>query len=187
MRLSLVLPLVFCACAKIGVNVGPTPTPSPTPSPAACTTGPSPNATVLVGMSVSILPTVDSTYGTVSGYGPTDSTLTVPVSAAVIKAKTTDVVQFVNLEASTLANHSAVGFPSQNFPAVPYSFPSTTQNAIGTRISATQWSTGLIPIAGSFGSCFSQTFTVTTPGVYYFGDYQLYNSSNFRDAIVVTQ
>ncbi|MGA8474902.1 MAG: hypothetical protein WB681_07510 [Candidatus Cybelea sp.] len=45
------------------------------------------------------------------------------------------------------------------------------------------WSTGRIEAPVS-QQCYSQTFTLT-PGIYYFGDLDYYNLSNFRDVLIV--
>jgi hypothetical protein len=45
------------------------------------------------------------------------------------------------------------------------------------------WSTGRLASPVS-EQCYSQTFTLS-PGVYYFGDLDYYNLSNFRDVLIV--
>ncbi|HKU66860.1 MAG TPA: hypothetical protein VJP85_03695 [Candidatus Baltobacteraceae bacterium] len=141
-------------------------------------------------MSLAIAPTSSPNYGEISGYTTADpSTGTYANVASVITAKTTDVLQFANAETGTTPIvHSAVGFPSATaFPSVPYHFPASTQQPIGAQISQTQWSTGRISESATFGACFSQPFSLSTPGTYYFGDYDYYNLSNVRDVLVVTQ
>lgn len=201
------------ACAKLPVTVNPnpsgtpfptlTPFPSPTASGPTPSSGPTPtpgptasgncagqasNTTVIVVMSLSVAPTTDPKYGVINGYTTADRTTgTYGNIATVINVKTTDVIQFANGDyGSTPIYHSAVNFPNAtSFPAVPYSFPSSTQQPIGTQITQSQWSTGQIPEVSSVAACFSQTFTLPSTGTYYFGDYNYYNQSNMRDVIVV--
>ncbi|MBC5801872.1 MAG: hypothetical protein GIX03_02425 [Candidatus Eremiobacteraeota bacterium] len=175
-----------CAHLQVGPSppASPTPTATATNSPGICNTTQAPNTTLVTAMSSSITATTDPTYGTINGY--TDAAGG-SQTASVINAKTTDVIQFVNVDSNSI-NHSAVGFPNAKaFPSVPYTFQSASQTPQGTAISTSQtWSTGLIASQGGSG-CYSQAFTVPSTGTYYFGDYNYYNLTNMRDVIVVTQ
>lgn len=190
------------ACAHLPVTINPnptgspqptfssssTPSPSPTGSSTACN-GQASNVTVIVAMSLAIAPTSAPNYGTINGYTTVDpATGTFGNVATVITAKTSDIVQFANADIGTTPiQHSAVSFPNAtSFPATPYNFPSSTQQSLGTQITQSQWSTGIVPGPNTSGACFSQTFTLPSPGTYYFGDYNYYNLSNMRDVIVVT-
>ncbi len=185
----------ICAVAMVSgcahLDVGPTPPPgSPTPtgtassSPGLCNTTQEPSTTLVIAMSSSITATTDPPYGTINGY--TDAAGG-SQTASVINAKTTDIIQFVNVDANPI-DHSAVGFPNaKSFPNVPYTFQSASQTPQGTAISTSQsWSTGLIPSQGGSG-CYSQPFTIPSTGTYYLGDYTYYNLTNMRDVVVVTQ
>ncbi|HXM18314.1 MAG TPA: hypothetical protein VN934_05830 [Candidatus Tumulicola sp.] len=182
--------LAIAACAHLpSYSVVPGSTPTPTPSagpsssPAACATQ-APQATVIIVMSSSISATTVSPYNVINGYIKANIDSTFNNVASVINARSTDVIQFVNAENTGPATilHSAVGFPNAvGFPASPYSFPTSTQQQIGSAISQAQWSTGrLAPLP-----CFSQTLTAS-PGTYYFGDYDYYNLTNARDVLVVS-
>lgn len=179
-------------CAHLPVVVGPTSSPSPTPtptgSPAGCNSQAS-NVTVIVAMALAIAPSNDPTYGVINGYTTVDpSTGTFSNVASVITARTTDIVQFANAESGTTPIlHSAANFPNAtSFPATPYTFPASTQQPLGSQISQSQWSTGQIQSASGAGACFSQPFTISSAGKYFFGDLNYFNLSNMRDVLVVT-
>jgi hypothetical protein len=187
------------ACAKLdlgGSGNGPIPTPSssPTtsPTPAVCGT-PATNAnTVLVAMGNNIGPRLDPNYGTINGYAvvangsfPGQATLINQWLNQGVMAPITskNVLQFTNVDSSG-AFHSAVGFKGSSFPPVPYTFPKAAASPTATAVSTTAlWSTGRIAAPVS-QQCYSQTFTLS-PGVYYFGDLDYYNLSNFRDVLIV--
>ncbi|MBC5806511.1 MAG: hypothetical protein GIW96_09910 [Candidatus Eremiobacteraeota bacterium] len=137
----------------------------------------------MIATSLSITATADPTYGTINGFTDAASG---SQAGSVVGARTSDIIQFVNVDPSPL-NHSAVGFPNAtSFPSVPYAFQSAAQLPRATAISTSQSrSTGLIPSQGGSG-CYSQQFTVPSIGTYYFGDYSHYNLTNMRDVIVVT-
>ena len=40
-------------------------------------------------------------------------------------------------------------------------------------------------VGTSVAQCYSQTFSLTAAGSYYFGDYDYYNLSNVRDVLIV--
>jgi len=128
-------------------------------------------------MSSSITATADHTYGTINGYTDAASG---SQTGSIIDTRTSDIIQFVNVEPSPV-NHSAVGFPNAtSFPSVPYAFQSAAQLPQATAISTSQsWSTGLVPSQGGSG-CYSQQFTVPSIGTYYFGDYSYYNLASFE-------
>ena len=148
--------------------------------------------TQIVDVSQGIAAITDPTYGPILGYAldPQDGTL--PIVAAPITLRATDIVQFANIDPAIA--YSAVGFGTHGFPGVPYTFPSGTQNPVGAQIGAMVWSTGRISSSGDFGeTCLSQQFTLpqtsgTSVVIVYFGDYDHYNSTNgtFRDVIVVS-
>lgn len=186
------LALCGAGCAHLADTVGPTPPPSPTPtptgSPGACNNQAS-NTTVIIAMALSIAPTADPTYGVINGYTTVDiNTGVFSNVASVITAHTSDVVQFANAETgSTPIAHSGVNFPSATvFPATPYTFPAATQQPLGTQISQSQWSTGPVQSSSVAGACFSQAFTISTAGKYFFGDLTYFNLSNMRDVLVVS-
>ncbi|HEY2476025.1 MAG TPA: hypothetical protein VGI19_14640, partial [Candidatus Cybelea sp.] len=80
--------------------------------------------------------------------------------------------------------HSAVGIKGNAFPPTPYTFPKPAASPAGTAVSdSSLWSTGRI-VAPVSQQCYSQVFTLS-PGVYYFGDLDYYNLSNFRDVLIV--
>jgi len=171
------------ATASPIVGQSPSANPSASPSPGAC--GSQATNAVYVAMSSTITATSDPTYGTIFGYALTDSSGNPGTTTTTIMLRPNDVVQFYNAEpAATAPSHSAVGLSTTAFPAVPYAFPSADASAIGSAIGST-WSTGRVPING-VGICFSQTFTVPSSGVFYFGDLDFYNLTNMRDVIVVS-
>lgn len=131
-------------------------------------------------------------YGGINGYAVVQSG-SFPSRAALISQwlnggilssiTSKNVLQFTNVDTGG-ALHSAVGFKGDRFPPVPYIFPSAAASPVATAVSTgTVWSTGRInpPV---YQQCYSQTFTLT-PGVYYFGDFDYYNLSNFRDVLIV--
>jgi|SRR5580700_516571 hypothetical protein len=190
----------FAACAKLdlgGGGSGPIPTPTSsatlTPGPGVCNT-PSSNANlVIVAMGNQIAPTTAPKYRTINGYAAVENG-SFSSRAAVINQwfnqgvlspiTSKNVIQFANVDPGG-ALHSAVGFKGNRFPPVPYTFPSAAASPVATAVSTgTLWSTGRVdpPV---YQQCYSQTFTLT-PGVYYFGDLDYYNLSNFRDVLIVS-
>ena len=189
----------FAACTKLdlgGDGSGPLPTPTPnptqTPGPGVCGT-PSANANlVVVAMGNEVAPTSAPKYGTINGYAVVESD-SVPVRATLINQwlnggvvspiTPKNVIQFANVD-TTGALHSAVGFKGNRFPPTPYTFPSAAASPVATAVSTgTLWATGRVE-APIYQQCYSQAFTLT-PGVYYFGDLDYYNLSNFRDVLIV--
>jgi hypothetical protein len=186
------------ACAKLdlGGGNGPIPTPSSSatgsPTPGACGTPTTNSNLVVVAMGNEIAPATVPKYGTINGYtvvenGSFSSRATVInqwLNQGVLSSITSkNVLQFTNVDTGG-AVHSAVGFKGASFPKVPYTFPSAAASPVATAVSTgTLWSTGRInpPVSQQ---CYSQTFTLT-PGVYYFGDLDYYNLSNFRDVLIV--
>jgi hypothetical protein len=190
----------FAACAKLdlgGGGSGPIPTPTSsatlTPGPGVCDT-PSTNANlVIVAMGNQIAPTTAPKYRTINGYATVENG-SFSSRAAVINQwfnqgvlspiTSRNVIQFANVDPGA-ALHSAVGFKGNRFPPVPYTFPSAAASPVATAVSTgTLWSTGRVnpPV---YQQCYSQAFTLT-PGVYYFGDLDYYNLSNFRDVLIVS-
>ena len=77
-----------------------------------------------------------------------------------------------------------MGFKGDSFPTAPYTFPTAAASPTATAVSTSSlWSTGRIEAPVS-QQCYSQTFTLR-PGIYYFGDLDYYNLSNFRDVLIV--
>jgi hypothetical protein len=197
--IAIITVATVAACAKLDLGGGgdgpvPTPTSSPTtsPTPGACGT-PNTNAdVVLVAMGNDIGPTPAPVYGTINGYAtvenggfPSQATLINQWLNAGVPAPITskNILQFTNVDTGGIM-HSAVGFKGDAFPGVPYTFPSAAASPTATGVSTQNlWSTGRIdpPVSQQ---CYSQTFTLT-PGVYYFGDLDYYNLSNFRDVLIV--
>jgi hypothetical protein len=189
---------LIAACAKLDLGGGsgsiPTPTSSSTtsPTPGVCGT-PNTNANlVVVAMGNGITATSAPKYGTINGYATVENAsfasratlINQWVNDGVLSSITSkNVLQFTNVDTGG-AEHSAVGFLGSRFPPVPYTFPSAAASPQATAVSTgTLWSTGRInpPV---YQQCYSQTFTLK-PGVYYFGDLDYYNLSNFRDVLIV--
>ena len=179
-----------CAHPFTGV-AGPVPTPSPAPSPSG-SPGPSPspgacatqdaNAT-LIFMSANAAPTIDPNYGPLFGYTNGIDNSQQPLPTTIITVTSGLHVQFVNYDFNQ--THSAASIVGISFPpASPDPFPSGADQPIGTTISTSPWSTGLVPAVTSF-YCFSQSFTTPNAGTYLFGDIQTYGITNTRDVIVV--
>lgn len=166
------------------------PTASASATPQAC--GSPANANIYVAMSFGIAP-ANSQYGALFGFGAVDSQGNVPAVAAPIEGVVGNVVQFVNLDdydSNSLTLRSAAGFPNAtSFPPVPYSFPAADYSVLNTVIGNAGWSTGLIlPSPSTDPPCYSQAFTLSTAGTYYFGDVLYYNAgvSSPRGVVVVT-
>lgn len=159
-----------------------TPSPGSSATPSACATQ-APTATVIVVMSSSITATSIAPYGSLNGYTRLNPDGSFGNVATVISVTTRDIIQFVNGENSgpSTVLHSAAGFSTASFPAIPYGFPTAVQQQAGNAISASgTWSTGRVgPI------CYSQSLTAS-PGTYYFGDLDYYNLAAMRDVIVVS-
>jgi|HubBroStandDraft_1064217.scaffolds.fasta_scaffold137137_3 hypothetical protein len=159
----------------------------PTPTPHGACNGQDDSA-LIVEVSPEINYFTDPTYGKIGEYAPAPASGGFPSTAAVVHAASGETIQFANVDTVDIV--SAVGLGSSGFPATPHTFPSGTQNPIGTAISSGTWSTGLMSAAVST-ACFSQTFTLPTvtgnsQAVIYFGDYNRYNYATARDVIVVT-
>jgi hypothetical protein len=190
------------ACGKLnlgGGGPGPSPSSSPTtqPSPGVCETPDAYNPKlVVVAMGNAIAPVSVQKYGTINGYSLANLSTgqfssvaqlintTLPSGGVPITSK--NVIQFTNVESGSSAtiNHSAVGFKGDAFPKEPYAFPSPAASPVGTTISNTQlWSTGRIS-PSTTQQCYSREFTLKA-GTYYFGDYDYYNLSGFRDVLIV--
>lgn len=189
---------LFVACTKLDLGGGdgpiPTPTASPTgsPTPNVCNTPSTSTNVVIVAMGNQIAPTSAPTFGAINGYAAVE-TGSFPSHASVIdqwsnqgvlsKITSKNVLQFANVDSGGAA-HSAVGFKGNRFPPVPYAFPSAAASPVATAVSTgVLWSTGRID-PPTYQQCYSQTFNLT-PGVYYFGDLDYYNLSNFRDILIV--
>jgi hypothetical protein len=190
---------IVAACTKLdlgGGGGGPIPTPTAsstlTPAPGACSTPNIDANTVIVAMGNEIAPTTAPKYKTINGYAVVESgsfsgkamLINQWENQGVISPITSNnLLQFANVDTGG-ALHSAVGFKGNRFPPIPYTFPSAAASPVATAVSTgTLWSTGRInpPI---YQQCYSQTFTLK-PGVYYFGDLDYYNLSNFRDVLIV--
>jgi hypothetical protein len=134
-------------------------------------------------MSANAAPTIDPKYGPLFGYtNGIDSSLQ-PLPTTIITVVTGVHVQFVNYDFNE--THSAASIAGTAFPpASPDPFPSGATQQIGTALSSSPWSTGIVPAVTSF-YCFSQSFTTPTAGTYLFGDLQTYGLTNTRDVIIV--
>lgn len=137
-------------------------------------------------------PTSVPKYGTINGYSVVQGgsfpgramLINQWLNQGVVSPITSkNVLQFANVDNGG-ALHSAVGFKGNSFPPVPYTFPTAAASPTATAVSnSTLWSTGRVEAPAS-QQCYSQTFTLS-PGVYYFGDLDYYNLSNFRDVLIV--
>jgi hypothetical protein len=165
---------------------------SPTSSPTTACGTPSADANnVFVAMANGIGAVNDPTYQTLYGYGVVDPSGDVPEQASVISETSlgdpltsSNTLQFYNAEAAgSTTLHSAFGF-SKSFPGEPFAFPSPAPSPTASAIGHNAWFTGRIASPADT-ICYSQTFTLS-PGTYYFGDYDLYNTIEFRDVIVVS-
>lgn len=188
----------FAACTKLdlGGGNGPIPTPSASPTgsstPSVCGTPNAGTNVVVVAMGNNIGPTTAPTYGPINGYAVVESggfpSQAMPINqwlnqGVVAPITSNNVIQFTNVDTAGSV-HSAVGFKGGSFPRVPYTFPSAAASPTGAAVSTTTlWSTGRVA-AGVSEQCYSQTFTLSR-GVYYFGDLDNYNLSNFRDVLIV--
>jgi hypothetical protein len=188
---------VVGACTKLdlgGNDAVPSPTPTTTtsPTPGVCGTPSTNTNLVVVAMGNEITATTAPTYGVINGYAVVENG-SIPSHAALINQwsnqgvlssiTSKNVLQFTNVDDGG-ALHSAVGFKGSRFPPVPYTFPSAAASPQATAVSTgTLWSTGRINAPVS-QQCYSQVFTLT-PGVYYFGDLDYYNLTNFRDVLIV--
>jgi hypothetical protein len=172
-----------CANLKYGSSPAiPTPTPAATATTVSCNLVPAAGAQV-VAISPLITPTAVPTYGVVAGYGLASSGVVSNVAAPIVVSPSSTIQFFDNDVANSQLRYSAAGIPNvAAFPAPSYTFPPSASAATGTAINATTtWSTGLLG-----GQCYSQTFTIAGPGVYYFGDVNYYALGNLRDVIIAT-
>jgi hypothetical protein len=187
--------LVACAKLDLGGD-GPIPTPTSSattsPTPSVCGTPTSNANLIVVAMGNEIGPSNVPKYGTINGYSVVQGQ-SFPLHAGLINQwlnqgvlapiTSKNVLQFTNVDNSG-ALHSAVGFKGGSFPPTPYTFPSPAASPTGTAVSnSSLWSTGRVAAPVS-QQCYSQTFSLS-PGVYYFGDLDYYNLSNFRDVLIV--
>jgi hypothetical protein len=184
--------------AQVGF-ISPTPTPTPTATPGACATPDVTDTNVaLVGVSVDMTPAKDPKNNSIFGYAPYVNGNIPPQTSAVVTVAPSQLVQFLNLEpSSSTLSHSAVGFTSSTFPTVPYNFPPGSDSQVGSIITkaiaagaSVPWSTGEIPASSTASTgmyCASQVFRAPTPGTYYFGDFNTYNSAaSMRGEIIVS-
>ena len=173
-------------CAHLTYGSVPSATPTPSASPtgvaANCNQTAAANAQV-VAISPLITPTTDPTYGLISGYGLATSGGASNVAATIVVAPSASVQFFDDDQAGSQLRYSAVGLPGVSaFPGPTYTFPPSAVAVTGSQItSTTLWSTGLMQ-----GQCYSQVFTLSGPGTYFFGDYNYYATGNIRDVIVAT-
>ncbi len=187
---ALVACVVASGCAHLpsalpgpGSSSSPLPSPTPTGSatPSSCSTQ-DPTAT-LIYMSANAAPTIDPTYGPLFGYTDSLDNNNNPTPTHILGVTRGTDVQFVNFDFSV--NHAAVALPGPTFPPpVPNPFPTNANQQIGTSITATGWSTGLVP-PYVFTSCFSQGFSAPTAGTFLFGEPATYQATNTRDVLIV--
>jgi hypothetical protein len=172
-------------CANLKYGSSPaiaSPSPTATASTAACNLTPSAGAQI-VAISPLITPTAVPTYGVVAGYALTSSGVASNVAAPIALAPSATIQFFNNDVSNSQLRYSAAGIPGVSaFPAPTFTFPPSASTLTGAIINATStWSTGLLG-----GQCYSQTFTIAGPGVYYFGDVNYYSLGNLRDVIIAT-
>lgn len=177
----------FTGMPAPGSSPTPTPSPSaspggsPSPSPAPCSTQ-NPGATIIY-MSANAAPTIDPHYGALFGYTNNVDENGFPLPTTIITVVQNTTVQFVNYDFNQ--SHSAASLTGLAFPpASPDPFPSGATQPIGTSISSSPWSSGLVQAVTTF-YCFSQSLTTPTTGNFLFGDLQTYGSTNTRDVLVV--
>ena len=164
------------------LSATPTPTASATGISAACTETAAAN-TQIVAISPLITPAIDPVYGLISGYGLATTGSSGNVATTIVVAPGATVQFFNNDQSSSQLRYSAVGIPGVTaFPGPTYTFPPSAVTQTVSQINATStWSTGLLP-----GQCYSQVFTVSGTGAFFFGDYTYYALGNIRDVIVST-
>jgi hypothetical protein len=134
-------------------------------------------------MSANAAPTIDPTYGPLFGYTDSLDSFNNPTPTHIISIHTGTNVQFVNFDAAQ--SHSAASISGATFPpATPNPFPTNAGQQIGTSISTTAWSTGIVPPFSSV-FCFSQSFTTPLIGTYLFGDPATYAATNTRDVLKI--
>ena len=177
-----------CAHPPMGGLPGPLPSPSGNPSPvgsptpAACATQ-DPGAS-LIYMSANAAPTIDPTYGPLFGYTDSLDQFNNPTPTHILSLATGTTVQFVNFDFAE--NHAAASLPGPLFPPpTPDPFPSNADQEIGTSISSSPWSTGIVAPANAV-FCFSQAFTTPMTGTFLFGEPATYFATNTRDVLEVT-
>lgn len=177
--------LAFDGCAHLSGGSGPSVTPTPTPSPTAiaatCVQTAAANAQI-VAISPLITPTIDPTYGIIGGYGLATTGSSSDVAAPIVVAPSATVQFFDDDQTGSQLHYSAAGIPDVTaFPSPSFTFPPSAATQTGTQINATSsWSTGLLS-----GQCYSQAFTLSGAGPFFFGDYTYYGLANIRDVIVV--
>jgi len=120
------------------------------------------NATIIHSSLIKYTP-VSSAYGQIAGYSP--NPVTVPRGS---------IVQFVNDDNFV---HTATFVGTTSFPPGPLPLSSTSPS--GSDLATPGWSSGDLQ-AGAF----SQGFTASTSGTYYYGCYHHYGSP-MRGVIVV--
>lgn len=177
-----------CAHPPMGGFPAPFPSPSGNPSPGGSPT-PSTCATqdpsaALIYMSANAAPTVDPTYGPLFGYTDSLDQFNNPTPTHILAVPAGTNVQFVNFDFAQ--SHAAASLPGPLFPPpTPDPFPSNADQEIGTSISASPWSTGIVgPVGVDF--CFSQSFTTPATGAFLFGEPATYFATNTRDVLDVT-
>lgn len=196
--IAVMVTALIAACAKLDLGGGNGPLPTPTPSatgsatPGACNTPNSSANVVVVAMGNEITPTSAPKIGTINGYTVVEngsfSTRAMLINqwlngGVLTPITSNNLLQFTNVDSGG-AQHSAVGFKGDSFPPTPYTFPTAAASPQATAVSTgSLWSTGRID-PPTYQQCYSQTFTLKA-GTYYFGDFDYYNLSNFRDVLTV--
>lgn len=120
------------------------------------------SSAIIVHVSLLKYPPVSSPYGTLAAFSP--NPLTVTHGA---------VVQFVN---DDNFNHTATSVGTTGFVSSPLS--SSAQSASGSDLANPGWSTGAL-----MGGGFSQGFSTSTPGTYYFQCF--YHYTQMHGVIIV--
>lgn len=198
----------LAACSS--ANYNPVVTSSPSPLPSSATSAPTPSASatastlpssacgtaqagavfIAIGSYIEPANPPDATYGSTYGYALVDAAGNYPLKSTPIVLRPGDSVQFVNVDPPDSAggpgtSHTATGLESTTFPN-GHTFASDAFSASGaTFTNARVWSTGAIPAIAN-ALCYSQVLLVPASGTFAFGDAAFYNTTNFRDVLVVS-
>jgi hypothetical protein len=181
--LCVALLLIFAVVAVGGCNNSSTnPSPSPTPAPSiSATTGPSPSPTATANAIVvmdykggSVPPTIDPTYGSLTGYQQVTPPLPSPlpsVQSGTVTVHCNQYIQFYNVD--TFNFHTASLLGNSGFPPTFNNINGASSSSPKfTAITTPEFSTGLLP-AGTLSASLLYT-TGPVAGTFYFGDYTFY-------------
>jgi len=214
MRALVVLVAAFAAaiavlgggCTNSSVNPAPRPSssasPSTSPSPTPTGATPTPVPQNFISISITPSPTMDPTYGVVSGYGllaaqPTSSPTSTPAPSQIITVPANQTIVFLNFDRTAAHTASlltpASGAACGTFPSSPC-FPSTFNNTngttglpAGTAITVPQFSTGTIGESGGLPVYSAIYNTGAMTGVFFFGDFFGYHSDPPIRTVIIVQ